>query len=82
MTFAFNPTNMINTALCVIILLMGFWGKKFTTILIGIAFGLFGLSHVLVMFGMEQVLMSFLIIIRMLAYIMMVFVLYRLLVKS
>ncbi|MFH1552810.1 MAG: hypothetical protein ABID83_04145 [Candidatus Omnitrophota bacterium] len=77
MTFNFNPIGIINTALCIIIVLLGSWGYKKdrdkVPLLIGIAFGLFGISHIVTLVGLENALMSFIITVRVLAYLTVVF---------
>ncbi|MFC1644379.1 hypothetical protein ACFL5C_03600 [Candidatus Omnitrophota bacterium] len=79
MTFNFNPIDIINTALCIIIVLLGYWGYKKdqdkVPLLIGIAFGLFGVSHIVTLIGLENALMSFMITVRVLAYLLVVFAL-------
>ena len=71
----------INFILCVIILLFGIWlyvRKKYDVPLyIGIAFGLFGVSHLLTILGLAAGVASLLIAVRILAYLLVVFALYR-----
>jgi hypothetical protein len=74
----------INFILCVIILLFGIWlyvRKKYDVPLyIGIAFGLFGVSHLLTILGLAAGVASLLIAVRILAYLLVVFALYRIMV--
>jgi uncharacterized membrane protein len=72
----------INLILCVIILLLGlisYMKKKHPAPLyIGIAFGLFGVSHLASLLGLSQTLESFLIGIRTLAYLIVLIAVYKL----
>ena len=73
---------IVNLVLCVIILVLGIWGymkkKSNISLYIGLAFFLFGVSHLLNILGLEAGLNSLLITIRLLAYLLVVFALYRL----
>ncbi len=66
--------TIINIALCIIIVLLGYLGyrqkKEKAPLIIGIAFGLFGLSHVLKLIGLEATLLNLMIIIRVIAYLL------------
>ena len=70
---------VVNLILCIIILVLGIWGyvktKDIVPLLIGIAFGIFGVSHSFKLAGISAEL--FLIIIRTIAYLLVVFSLYR-----
>ena len=85
MTFVFNPVTVINTALCVLIVLLACLGRKKqgnkTVLFIGVAFGLFGLSHIIALLGLENSLMGFVFVIRILAYLIVAFALYRIAAK-
>jgi len=76
----------VNLALCVVILGLGVWAyrrkKDEAPLYIGIAFGLFGISHLLTLLGLAAGLNVLLIIIRLAAYLLVVFVLYRILAKK
>ena len=80
MTFTWDPIYTINLALCVIIFILGCWGykkqKDAMPLYIGIAFGLFGISHLVTLFGMASDLTNVLIVIRVLAYLIVIFALY------
>ena len=73
MTFTFDPVYVTNLILCVIILVVACIGfnvkKNITALLIGIAFGLFGITHLLTLFGLKEALTAFFIAIRTLAYV-------------
>ena len=81
MTFIWDPIYATNLILCVIILVFGYIGYKrsgdLSPLLIGIAFGLFGLSHLATLLGLKQTLTTALIVIRTIAYLMVVYTLYR-----
>jgi len=77
--------TIVNLVLCVIILALGIWGyskkKNDVPLYIGIAFGLFGVSHLLTLLGLAAGLTAFLIVIRLIAYLLVVFALYRILAR-
>jgi len=76
-----DPIYLTNLILCVIILVLGIIGYKKrgdkTPLYIGIAFGLFGVSHLLTLLDLKETLTTFLIVIRTLAYLLVAFTLYR-----
>jgi len=80
MTFTWDPIYTVNLALCIIIFILGYWGykkqKDTMPLYIGIAFGLFGISHLVTLFGMASDLTNVLIVIRVLAYLIVIFALY------
>jgi len=81
MTFLWDPIYTVNLVLCIIILVLGYLGYKKSgnkmPLYIGIAFGLFGISHLMTLLGLRETLRSILIIIRTLAYLIVVFTLYK-----
>jgi len=81
MTFHWDPIYTVNLVLCIIILVLGYLGYKKSgnkmPLYIGIAFGLFGISHLMTLLGLKGTLRSILIIIRTLAYLIVVFTLYK-----
>jgi len=80
MAFTWDPVYTVNLVLCIVIFVLGYWGywkKKDTMPLyIGIAFGLFGISHLVTLFDMASSLTNVLIVIRVLAYLIVIFALY------
>ena len=80
-----TPELVVNLVLCIIILVLGIWGyskKKYDVPLyIGIAFGLFGVSHLMKILGVAAGLASLLIAIRLIAYLLVVFALYRVIAR-
>lgn len=83
MTLVLDPMYIVNLTLCIIILLLGFFGYRKkgnpAPLYIGIAFGLFGISHLATILGLKNALEAFLIVIRTVAYLVVVFVLYTIL---
>ena len=75
-----DPITLTNLVLCAIILALGIVGYKRSDetwlLFIGIAFGLFGVSHLLTLLGLKEALTTFLIVIRTLAYLLVAFTLY------
>ena len=72
--------NVINTVLCIIIVILGCLtyrkNQKMPALFIGISFGIFGVSHILTMIGFGESLMNFLVAIRAIAYLLVVFALF------
>jgi len=73
--------TIVNLILAVIILAMGIWAygrkKADAALLVGIAFGLFAISHLLTLLGLAETLNTLLIIIRILGYLTAIFAVYR-----
>jgi hypothetical protein len=81
MNMVWDPIYIINLVLCAIILVFGLigWrrsGRAFP-FYIGIAFGLFGLSHLATILGLKATLEVPLIVARILAYLIVVFTVYK-----
>jgi len=81
MTIEWDPIIFINLVLCIIILVLGYLifkksGEKLP-LYVGIAFGLFGVSHAAMLAGLKVPLTLLLIIIRTLAYLLVIYALYR-----
>jgi hypothetical protein len=76
----------INLVLCIVILALGIWAfikKKWDVPLyIGIAFGLFGISHTLTLMGLAASLDAFVIVIRVIGYLLVIVALCRILMKK
>jgi uncharacterized membrane protein (UPF0136 family) len=81
-----DPITTINFVLCVVILALGIWAyakkKGDAALYIGIAFGLFAVSHLMTLLGLAAGLTVFLIVIRLTAYLLVVFALCRKLAKK
>jgi len=76
-----NIIYVINLVLCVVIFIFGLMGwrksKKVLPLYIGIAFGLFGLSHLATILGQAAQLEVLLIVIRTLAYLIVLYAVYK-----
>jgi len=85
MSFTWDPMYVVNLVLCIIILALGCWGYRKTEdrvpMYVGIAFGLFGVSHLVTLLGLKEALETVLIVIRTLAYLIVVFALYKVIVR-
>jgi hypothetical protein len=71
----------VNLALCIVIFILGYWGyrkrRDAVPLLIGMAFGLFGVSHLVALFGLAADWANVLIAFRVLAYLTVIYALYR-----
>jgi len=76
-----DPIITVNLGLCIIIAVLGYLGYKKgrgkVSLYIGIAFGIFGIPHILTLLGLRETLRIFLIITNLLAYLIVIFVLYK-----
>lgn len=76
-----DPIYIVNLSLCIIIPALGYLSYKKTKdkipLYVGIAFGLFGISHLSIILGLKVTLEYFLIIIRTLGYLLVIFSLYK-----
>jgi hypothetical protein len=81
MNIVWDPLYVVNLVLCAIILVFGIIGwsrsKRVFPLYIGIAFGLFGLSHLATILGLKAALEVPLIVVRTLAYLIVVFTVYK-----
>lgn len=72
MTFNPDPVSLINLAFCAGIVILSVWWsvktRSRTPLFIGLAFGLFGISHLFLLFGMNRQFEQIYILIRMAAY--------------
>lgn len=73
MVFTWSPVSIINAILCATILILAYLNykesKNIVIFSVAVAFGVFGISHVIALFGPAQALTAFLIGIRMFAYL-------------
>ena len=80
MKFVWDPIYAVNLVLCIVILIFGVigyrWSRSAIPLYIGIAFGLFGLSHLATLFGLKDALEIVLVVVRTLAYLIVAFALY------
>jgi len=78
--------NLVNGALCLFILFLGYWGyrekKSIISLLIGIAFAIFGFSHLVSLIVTPDRIVNFLVIVRVFGYLFVAFALYQEMVKK
>jgi uncharacterized membrane protein (UPF0136 family) len=78
--------TIINLVLTIVILALGIWAyvkrKSDVALYIGIAFGLFAISHALTLMGLAGSLSAFLIAVRVIAYLLVIVALCRILMKK
>jgi uncharacterized membrane protein (UPF0136 family) len=76
-----DSITVVNLVLCIIILVLGLVGyrrsREASSLYVGIAFGLFGLSHLATLLGLKDPLKVALIVVRTLAYLLVAFALYK-----
>jgi len=80
MHFTWDTITFVNLVLCIVILVFGIisWqrSKNRVVLYVGTAFGLFGLSHLAKLFGLDKTLNIELIIIRTLAYLLVTYAMF------
>jgi len=80
MQFTWNTLTFINLILCIAILVFGIisWQRKKSEVAlyVGIAFGLFGLTHLASLLGLATALNLLVIIIRLAAYLLVTYALF------
>ncbi len=81
-----DTITLVNLILCIIIVVLGSVGsrkaKDTWPLHIAITFGLFGLSHLLTLVGLKDTLEPFLITIRTIAYLLVIYTVYRVAFKK
>jgi hypothetical protein len=81
-----DTITLVNLILCIIIVVFGCVGFKKAKdkwpLYIAISFGLFGLSHLLTLLSLKETLEAFLIAIRTIAYLLVVYTVYRVAFKK
>jgi len=79
-TIEWDPILFVNLILCIIIVLLGCLcyrkSHELLPVFIGVAFGLFGISHAATLLGLKVPLTIPLIIIRTLAYLLVIYALF------
>jgi len=77
---------VVNLVFCIILLAFGIWGyiktKYDVPLYLGIAFGLWGVSHLINILGLASGLTALLIAIRVIAYLLAFFAMYRVIAKK
>lgn len=78
--------SIINLVLCAVILAIGILGyvkkKNNFALFIGIAFGLFGVVHLMDILGVPASLLALIIVIRLAAYLLIIFTMLKYLIKK
>lgn len=86
MNIVMDPVNIVNIVLCAAILIVGIMAYMKTRnpvpMLVAIAFGLFGVSHVVVFLGLHDSWEISLIVIRLAAYLIVVDAMFHSLLRS
>ncbi len=81
MVFNWSPITALNLALCIIVMILGFLtytrNRNQVSLCLSIAFGLFGISHLLEFFRGRGSLEVVLIVVRLAAYILVIIALYK-----
>ncbi len=81
MVFSWSPVTALNLALCIIVMILGFLSytrnRNRVPLYLSIAFGLFGISHLLEFFRGRVSLEIILAIVRLAAYILVIVALYK-----
>ena len=80
MQFSWDTMTFINLILCIVILIFGILGyqrsKSRVALCVGVAFGLFGLSHLATLLSLKDSLSTILIIVRTAAYLLVTYALF------
>jgi hypothetical protein len=81
-----DPVIIVNLVLTIVIFALGIWAyvskKSDVALYIGVAFGLFAISHLVNLLGLAAALTVLLIVIRVIAYLLVIFALYRIIAKK
>jgi len=81
-----DTITLVNLILCIVIVVFGCVGFKKAgerwPLYIAITFGLFGLSHLLTLLGLKETLEAFLVTIRTIAYLLVIYTVYRVAFKK
>lgn len=81
-----DPITSANLVLAIIILIMGTWAyaivRSRSMLYVGIGFGLFALTHLLTLLGLAASLAMFILIARILAYLVIIYAIYIVIAKK
>jgi hypothetical protein len=76
MNLSIDPVLLLNIILCFFILVLGLWeyqrSRAALALYIGIAFGLFGITHLMLLLGLGISMTPLLISIRLIAYLLVI----------
>lgn len=80
MQFTWDAMTFVNLILCLVILLLGILGYRRSSnrevLYVGMAFGLFGFSHLALLLGLKDSLSTALIVVRTAAYLLVTYALF------
>ncbi len=81
-----NPIPSVNLILCIVIVIFGCLGfkkaKNVWPLYLAVVFGLFGVSHLLTLLGLAATLAGVIIAIRIIAYLLVIYTVYRVAFKT
>jgi len=81
-----DAITLVNLILSIIILIMGIWayaaGRARSILYVGIAFGLFALTHLLTLVGLAAGLSMLVLIVRILGYLLVIYAIYIVITKK
>ena len=81
-----DPLTLVNLILCLAIVVLGFLGfrklRDAWPLYIAISFGLFGISHLMTLLGYKDTLTIVVIAIRIIAYLLVLYTVYRVAFKE
>lgn len=79
---AIDVITSLNLILCIAIFLLGYWcyvkRKNQMALFVGISFALFGITHIVTLLGYTARFEGVMIIVRLIAYLIVIFALYKL----
>ncbi len=80
MTLVLDPVTILNLIFCIVIVCLGYWEYRkkdsLIAIYIAITFGLFGIAHLGIIFGVKSSNI-FILTIRSIAYLVIIYALYK-----
>lgn len=86
MEFSWQPIFAMNTVLCIGIMILGLWGhfktKDRVPLAMGIAYGIFCITHIMTLLGLRGSLLNFILISRLIAYLLIAKALHKVIVRQ
>jgi uncharacterized membrane protein YhfC len=81
-----DPVTLVNLILTIAVLIMGIWAyvavKSRSMLYVGTGFGLFALTHLLTLMGLAASMAMFILIVRILAYLLILYAVYIVIAKK
>jgi hypothetical protein len=81
-----DPITLVNLILTIVLLIMGIWAytarRSRSMLYIGIAFGLFALTHLITLIGLAAGMAGFILVVRILAYLLAIYAIYIVIAKK